>query len=387
MDRCDVLIVGGGPAGSSCAWALRRSGLDVVILDQKPFPRDKVCAGWITPGVVSALEIEAADYGKDRILQSIHGFRIGAEGGRSAEVDFGRAVSFAIRRCEFDAYLLARCGARRRLAEPLRSLRRERGKWIANEALQAEVLVGAGGHFCPVARRLTSGGPRGEAVVTAQEIEFELDALELDACGVRPELPELFFAGDCKGYAWLVRKGARHLNVGLGRVDSRDLSGRVECFVAWLEAEGRLASGARPSFRGHAYTLYGQTPRPLLADAALLVGDAAGLAHPMSGEGIQPAVESGILAGRAIADAEGDYTEAGLSGYPRALTERFGRRGEAPRRGRSALLPARLRPALARMLIPNPWFARHVVVERWFLHLFDAPLAETSPAQTRARRG
>ena len=52
MDRCDVLIVGGGPAGSSCAWRLVTAGLDVVVVDKANFPRDKVCAGWITPAVV-----------------------------------------------------------------------------------------------------------------------------------------------------------------------------------------------------------------------------------------------------------------------------------------------------------------------------------------------
>ena len=51
-ESCDVLIVGGGPAGSSCARQLRRAGLDVLILDKSEFPRDKVCAGWITPQVV-----------------------------------------------------------------------------------------------------------------------------------------------------------------------------------------------------------------------------------------------------------------------------------------------------------------------------------------------
>jgi flavin-dependent dehydrogenase len=96
----------------------------------------------------------------------------------------------------------------------------------------------------------------------------------------------------------------------------------------------------------------------------------------MSGEGIQPAVESGILAGRAVVGAEGDYTMKGLSSYAEALTARFGRRGDAPHRGRSELLPARLRPGLARLLLGNPWFARHVVVDRWFLHRFDAPLAQ-----------
>ena len=51
---CDALIVGGGPAGSSCARQLRRAGLDVLIMDKQEFPRDKVCAGWITPAVVGS---------------------------------------------------------------------------------------------------------------------------------------------------------------------------------------------------------------------------------------------------------------------------------------------------------------------------------------------
>ncbi len=62
MDTCDVLIVGGGPAGSSCAWGLRSSGLDVVVADRKAFPRDKVCAGWITPQVIESLDIDLDDY-------------------------------------------------------------------------------------------------------------------------------------------------------------------------------------------------------------------------------------------------------------------------------------------------------------------------------------
>ena len=58
METCDVLIVGGGPAGSSCAWGLRYAGLDVLVVDRKAFPRDKVCAGWITPQVVQSLTID-----------------------------------------------------------------------------------------------------------------------------------------------------------------------------------------------------------------------------------------------------------------------------------------------------------------------------------------
>ena len=59
MRNCEVLIVGGGPAGSSAAWRLSRAGRDVLVLDQAHFPRLKLCAGWITPEVVRDLEIDA----------------------------------------------------------------------------------------------------------------------------------------------------------------------------------------------------------------------------------------------------------------------------------------------------------------------------------------
>ena len=55
MITCDSLIVGGGPAGSACAGRLRAGGLDVLVLDRKTFPRDKTCAGWITPQVIDEL--------------------------------------------------------------------------------------------------------------------------------------------------------------------------------------------------------------------------------------------------------------------------------------------------------------------------------------------
>ena len=125
MDSCDALIVGGGPAGSTCAWKLRQAGLDVMVMDAAVFPRDKLCAGWITPPVVAELDLDpeayrqgASDPGSPggRTLQPITGFRVGLIGGRDEiETGYGRPVSFGIRRCEFDHYLLQRSGARLRL--------------------------------------------------------------------------------------------------------------------------------------------------------------------------------------------------------------------------------------------------------------------------------
>ena len=62
MIDCDVLIVGGGPAGSSCAWRLMQHRVDCLVLDESEFPRTKLCAGWVTPEVIRDLEIDVSEY-------------------------------------------------------------------------------------------------------------------------------------------------------------------------------------------------------------------------------------------------------------------------------------------------------------------------------------
>ena len=80
MEYCDVFIVGGGPAGSSLALALGKAGYDALVLDRQTFPRDKVCAGWVTPPILESLQIDTMDYRQGRVLQPILGFRIGIIG-------------------------------------------------------------------------------------------------------------------------------------------------------------------------------------------------------------------------------------------------------------------------------------------------------------------
>jgi flavin-dependent dehydrogenase len=372
MQRCDVLIVGGGPAGSSCAWGLRRSGLDVVVLDRARFPRDKVCAGWITPQILAELDIDPAEYAKDRVLQPIRGFRVGRIGDRAADADRGAVVSFGIRRCEFDHFLLARSRARLRLGEPIRELRRSGAGWVVNGAIEARLLVGAGGHFCPVARELGASPGAGEPAVVAREVEFALDEEQREKCPSLPELPELFFTEDLKGYGWLVRKGA-FLNVGLGRQDPGAFPKHVERFVEHLERAGRLPPRTPRRWSGHAYLLYDQAPRPLVGESVLLAGDAAGLAYPKSGEGIRPAVETGLLAARALRGA-GTLGAGALAAYAESVLERFGPRTGRARRGLTDLLPRAWRGPLAGRVLAQPSFAARVVVDRWFLHRHQPPL-------------
>lgn len=372
MERCDVLIVGGGPAGSSCALGLRESGLDVLVLDRKPFPRDKVCAGWVTPQLLDAIGLSPREYAAYGVMEPIHGFRLSLQGGREAEVDHGRPVSFSVRRCEFDRYLLERSGARLRLGEPVRAIERRDGIWTVNGAIEARALVGAGGHFCPVARHLGADPGKGEPAVFAQEIEFEMTAEQRERCPVRPELPELFFERDLAGYGWVVRKGS-WLNVGLGRQDPDRFPERVERFLAWLDRRGRLPPELPRGLKGHAYLLYEQAPRPFGAEGVLLAGDAMGLAYDRSGEGIRPAVEAGLIAARVLRDADGRVDARALERYRAALEARFGPRRGRVRPGPSSLLPRALRTAVAERLIGSRWFTRRIV-DRWFLHRHEPAL-------------
>jgi geranylgeranyl reductase family protein len=368
-----VLIIGGGPAGSTCAWRLRRAGSDVVVFDRRPFPRDKVCAGWITPQVVAELGLDLEEYAAGgRTLQLIRGFRVGVVGQSEVAVAYDRVVSYGIRRCEFDDYLLRRSGAEAVLGEPLRSLERERDAWVVNGDLRARVLVGAGGHFCPVAQRLGAHLGQGEPIVAAQEAEIPLAPGESDDCRVEPELPEIFFTPDLKGYGWVLRKGG-YVNIGLGRQDSHRLGDHVDDFLAFLRARGKISSALAARMKGHPYLLYGQAPRPLVADGALLVGDAAGLAYPRSGEGIRPAIESGILAAEVISAAGGAADAASLRPYERRIVERFGPRD--PGRGILDLLPEWMLQAAASLLLRSRAFSRRVVMDRWFFHLDQAPLS------------
>lgn len=373
METCDALIVGGGPAGSTCAWKLRQQGMHVIVMDKALFPRDKVCAGWITPGVVRTLQLDVHDYARDRVIQPITAFRTGLINGRERETRYPGTVSYGIRRCEFDDYLLHRSGARLRPGQPLSSLERRGGKWIVNDTISTPLLVGAGGNFCPVARFLGARQGAAEPAVAAKEIEFRLTAGQLDGCQVRPDVPEIYFCRDLKGYGWCLRKGT-HLNIGLGREGSHRLSQHLEEFRDFLEQRNRIPPDIPGKFHGHAYVLYGHAPRKRLDDGVLLIGDAAGLACPQSGEGILPAIESAVMAAATLLEAGEDYRRDKLAAYSDRLRARFG----PPVASTAGIAPQFLRNFLGEALLGSRWFTRHVVLDRWFLHSHRADIQSSS---------
>ena len=342
-----------------------------MVIDKAVFPRDKICGGWITVPVAEALGLDVEEYARDRLIQPLTGFITGIIGGPPVETRYGQPVSYGIRRREFDHYLLEKCGARLRLGAPAKKFVRVGRRWIIDDVVSTPMIIGAGGHWCPVARRFGARPGRQEGAVVAQEIEFTMNERQRAECRVDAGTPELYFCPDLAGYGWCFRKGDV-INIGLGRLDNHGLSEHVAVFCDMLQRQQRISRDFPGKLPGHAYVLYEDSTRRLSGDGMLIIGDAAGLAYAQSGEGIRPAVESGVLAAEAVIEAAGDYGRENLAPYAERLTARLGARGKQDIVDR--LVPGAARRALAGYLMTTHWFNRHVVLNRWFLHAQVEPL-------------
>jgi len=293
-------------------------------------------------------------------------------GEREVETMYGEPISYGIRRFEFDNYLLRRSGARVYEGVALASLERFSNHWVVNDQIKAKVVVGAGGHFCPVARFLGADA-RKEFAVVAQEAEFELSPPQRLDCSVQGEIPELYFCPDMKGYGWCFRK-ENFLNIGVGRLDAHGLPQHVSSFMQFLNRTKNLGVEVPTSLHGHAYLLYQYSHRNVVGDGILLVGDSAGLAYSQSGEGIRPAVESGLLAADVILSARGQYNQTTLKAYSSLLTSQFGKVRDDWSVAIGRRIPGYLVKSFTRLLLASQWFSRHVILDQWFLHRHDPAL-------------
>jgi flavin-dependent dehydrogenase len=291
MKTCDVIIVGGGPAGSSAAWKLKQGGADVLVLDKETFPRLKLCAGWITPEVVRDLEIDIIAYPNrfltfERMHMYVKGVHLKL-----------KTVQHSIRRYEFDAWLLERSGAPL-VQHQVRKIERDGDGYVIDDAYRCKYLIGAGGTRCPVYRTLfREVNPRAVELQTVTlEHEFAYDWKDSD-CYL------WFFDNGLPGYSWYVPKEKGWLNVGIGgmaeRMKMRGLDIKEEWSKLTAMLDRKLAPGARYEPVGYSYYLRGNVDVPRV-DNAFITGDAAGLATRDMCEGIGPAVRSGFRAAASI---------------------------------------------------------------------------------------
>ncbi|MDQ3368420.1 MAG: NAD(P)/FAD-dependent oxidoreductase [Myxococcota bacterium] len=299
-DIHDVIVVGGGPAGSTCAKFLVAGGARVAVVDRAAFPRVKLCAGWLSPAFWDVVSLAPRAY--PRGLWEWHIAHVHYRGADHAIPCHG----WFIRRYELDDFLLRSSGAELHLGVSAKQITRDAdGLWRIGE-LRARTLVGAGGTHCPVARLLAPPRPRRAVGVQELELQAGTPAVARTRLGADGE-PELVLFDDVGGYGWNVPK-SDWLNVGCGTLDAGRVRDAWRTTHGHLRAAGHVPPEVEPALaqvKGHSYYLF--DPAHLdgaQRDGALLVGDALGLAHPITAEGIVPACASGRRAAEAILAGE-----------------------------------------------------------------------------------
>ena len=292
MHKTEVIIVGGGPAGSACAWRLKQNKINCIILDQHPFPRFKPCAGWITPDVVRDLNFPIDEY--PHSFTTFRSFQIAIKGFKFKLP----AHQHAIRRYEFDDWLVRRADVPLVQHTVKRIVQDENG-FVVDGEYAAKYLVGAGGTHCPVYRSIFEPlGPRPRSsLIVAQEEEFAYPYTD-DRCYL------WFLENNLPGYAWYVPKANGYVNVGVGgkaeeiKSNGDSLENHWNLLVKKLETSGLIRDHTfKPS--GHSYYTRTKIPEVQIGHA-YIIGDAIGLATLDMGEGISPAIKSGLMAADSI---------------------------------------------------------------------------------------
>jgi geranylgeranyl reductase family protein len=278
VERFDVAVIGAGPAGSATAIRLAHAGAKTLLIDKASFPRDKPCGGGLTLRAVRELPVDPApvvEHEVDRME-----FRLGRHGRFERRGRRGPFVLMTQRR-RLDYYLAEQAAA---AGADFRD-----GVKVAVEEVDAEVIVGADGANGATVKALGLGGPivYGVAYEGNAPYDDRYRGLALIELGSIPG-----------GYGWIFPKGD-HLNVGVGGWESE--GPRLRGHLAALCGRAAIDVDSLQSVRGHRLPLR----RPGFVPArgrALLVGDAAGLVDPLTGDGMYEAFVSARLAAEATLD-------------------------------------------------------------------------------------
>ena len=301
-ESVDVLVIGLGPAGACAAAEAARRGCSVIAVDRKREPGRPVQCAEFVPALIS-VEARALSVSARQSIRAMMTFI--ENDAPDARDDF---PGLMIDRAAFDAALVAsagQAGARRRFGANVRSISDEgRIEFADGRSAMASVVVGADGPLSVVGRRI---GQRNRRLVETRQVTVPLRQ--------RHEATDIFLsAGIPGGYGWLFPKGdVAHVGAGVDPAHKTRLKQIVAGLHASLAESGRV--GAEILARtGGAIPVGGMLkPRGMLGDTlALLAGDAAGLANPVTGAGIASAVYSGKLAGQAAAAWVAGAHEAGL---------------------------------------------------------------------------
>jgi flavin-dependent dehydrogenase len=343
--RCEVLVVGGGPAGTSTAVALAREGVDVVLVDRARFPRPKPCAEYLSPeasrildamGALAEVEATGAAQLAGVVVRAPNGATIHGEFLAAHGYTPFRPRGLSVRREVLDKVLVDRAraagvcvreGVRVTGLEPRADSTHAVALATSDgpESIEARLVIGADGLHSVVARRLSltrvARWPRRLALVTHY----------LGVHGIG-ELAEMHVEPD--GFVGIADVGHGLTTVALvvPADRAREVSaGKEEFLERWLRARPHLASRFALATRAtpvRATGPFASRSRRAHAPGALLVGDAADFFDPFTGEGIFAALRGGELAAAAALESIRSPTAGrsarALASYDAARRKAFG---------------------------------------------------------------
>ncbi|MDX9991397.1 MAG: NAD(P)/FAD-dependent oxidoreductase [Anaerolineales bacterium] len=335
-----VIIVGAGPAGSTAAYFLANAGVDVLMVDQATFPRDKSCGDSICPGAVEILDkMGLSDWAKLKGYATNIGYRLSSPNGSLADIPFPSHFSpfpnYLIPRREFDHALVQHAvsaGARLREGVRLTDFARISPEVVqvmgkqdeTPVSLTAKLVIAADGSISAFTSRLGMVPGPADALALRQYYsnvagtpgQFELH-------WEKSVLPAY-------GFIFHLNDGIAVFGTGMFRKDQQRLKAniqeRLKTFITQNPYAREALKNAQPlgPVAGHPYRDDAEMVKPY-ADNIMLVGDAAGTGHPMTGEGIGPAMISAEIAAHHAIQAleKGDVSEPGLAAYGLAFHKQF----------------------------------------------------------------
>ena len=342
IERFDLVVIGGGPAGAAAAFTAAKAGLSVALVDKAAFPREKLCGGGLTERCRAQFE---AVYGRAwpaEIVGASTCFTFAMAGAPLSRMDGYSQLGMTLRRA-FDAQMVSLAVAAG--ATPLLDdgaaqvdVRKRLVTLKSGRRLGFGHLVGADGVNSMVARGLF--GRAFDPARIGFGLEVEAPRADLPGWG---DAIEIDFGAATWGYGWVFPKAAS-LTIGVGGVHSRNPDLRAS-LAAYLAHKGLDVS--RYKVKGQ-FLPFGD-PRPAPGRGrVLLAGDAAGLVDPITGEGIGYAIESGAAAAKAVAEALRARRPGGaFARYRRATAPILRAIGQA-RGWRLLIFPNRMRPLFSR---------------------------------------
>lgn len=294
QNRTDIFVVGAGPAGLFAAETLIKGGAKVTLVDRNQAPGSKACAGGLTRGAVKRLRIEASRVPVSRRFDSLN--VSGPKGHTVMSPDDESPLLVTVDRQRLQAERIASLrdsGATVCLGERFLGFENNRAVTDRRE-WSWERLIGADGAQSRVRREL--GLQRGRSI---RALQIRLDKGAARAHGIDTDRPSVFFDSSllCSGYGWIFPFDDE-LRMGIGLPASELNSPIRQIFSQWLARFGLgldvspLESGTITcEYQGHRF------------GSVYLAGDAAGMASPLTGEGIEQALVSGEEVALEILDA------------------------------------------------------------------------------------